>query len=79
MKEEERVVETMDHVVSEEAPKISTEDPIETLTEMMTDLKVEELAIESEEESQEIPMVEEESPEIIREIKKNKIEIWMVN
>lgn len=79
MKEEERVVETMDLVVSEEAPEISTEDPIETLIEMMTDLKVEEPVIESEEESQEIPMVEEESPEITREFKKNKIEIWMVN
>jgi len=30
MKEEEMVVETMDLVVSEEAPEISTEDPIET-------------------------------------------------
>ena len=79
MKEEEMVVETMDLVVSEEAPKILTEGPIETLIEMTTDLKVEEPVIESEEEYQEIPMVEEESPEITREFKKNKIEIWMVN
>lgn len=79
MKEEEMVVETMDLVVSEEAPKILTEGPIETLIEMTTDLKVEEPVIESEEEYQEIPMVEEESPGITREFKKNKIEIWMVN
>lgn len=82
---EEEETGTMHLVDSEEDPEILTiEDPIETLEEIMLKVhKVEEQAIELEEESQEfqeIIMVREEFPEITKiKISKKKTEILMVN